>query len=136
MPKAKFFLLSIALCNTCLPKKKENESKCNSNNSTFSLEETGTEEDPQDDACITYQAASPDELALVQAARDLGFVVYDRQNSKLTIKTYPDGFSNEPKYEEYQVLDVIEFSSARKRMSIVVRFLITEFVYFVKEQIM
>ncbi|KAF6066424.1 phospholipid-translocating P-type ATPase, flippase family protein [Candida albicans] len=120
--KAKFFLLSIALCNTCLPKKKENESKCNSNNSTFSLEETGTEEDPQDDACITYQAASPDELALVQAARDLGFVVYDRQNSKLTIKTYPDGFSNEPKYEEYQVLDVIEFSSARKRMSIVVRF--------------
>ena len=120
--KAKFFLLSIALCNTCLPKKKENESKCNSNNSSFSLEETGTEEDPQDDACITYQAASPDELALVQAARDLGFVVYDRQNSKLTIKTYPDGFSNEPKYEEYQVLDVIEFSSARKRMSIVVRF--------------
>ncbi|EMG48248.1 Phospholipid-transporting ATPase, putative (Aminophospholipid translocase (Flippase), putative), partial [Candida maltosa Xu316] len=117
--KAKFFLLSIALCNTCLPRKQE---QTPSNSSSFSLEEVEHEDDCAEDGAITYQAASPDELALVQAARDLGFVVFDRQNNKLTVKTYPQGFDNEAKYEEYQVLDVIEFSSARKRMSIVVRF--------------
>lgn len=129
--KSKFFLLSIALCNTCLPRKKEKKQLTPCNDSTFTLD--NIEEEDEDgasygsdncavDEAISYQAASPDELALVQAARDLGFVVFDRQNNKLTIKTYPDGFDNDPKYEEYQVLDVIEFSSARKRMSVVVRF--------------
>ncbi|RAL59794.1 hypothetical protein DID88_000423 [Monilinia fructigena] len=44
--KAKFFLLSIALCHTCLPEVREN-------------------------GHIEFQAASPDELALVQAAQEL-----------------------------------------------------------------
>ncbi|RCK59425.1 putative phospholipid-transporting ATPase DNF3 [Candida viswanathii] len=128
--KTKFFLLSIALCNTCLPRKSEKSLPPPRNDSTFTLDDideehevvAGEVDNCAEDEAITYQAASPDELALVQAARDLGFVVFDRQNNKLTIKTYPDGFDNEPKYEEYQVLDVIEFSSARKRMSVVVRF--------------
>lgn len=52
----------------------------------------------------------------------MGFVVFDRKQKILSIKTYPKGFENEYIIEEYQVLDVIEFSSARKRMSIVVKF--------------
>lgn len=112
--KIKFFLLSIALCNTCLPKK--DKTKLASVSSV-----SNTSEDEIEDE-IEYQAASPDELALVQAARDLGFVVFDRQKEALVIKTYPNGFESEPKFEEYHVLDVIEFSSARKRMSVVVRF--------------
>ena len=95
--KARFFLLSLALCHTCIPEK-------------------------DDQGNITYQAASPDELALATAAQDLDYVVIDRQSQTVTVKTYPDGDEDAPLYETYEVLDVIEFSGARKRMSIVVRF--------------
>ncbi|KAI9678592.1 MAG: hypothetical protein M1817_005649 [Caeruleum heppii] len=94
--KARFFLLTIALCHTCLP-------------------EEGA------DGSVDFQAASPDELALVRAARDLGYLVVDRQAAALTLKTFPDGTSGGPTTEVYEVLDVIEFSSKRKRMSVVVR---------------
>ncbi|KAI3406706.2 DNF3 [Candida oxycetoniae] len=121
--KAKFFLLSLAICNTCLPRKIEKkESRQRVNDSCSSLEEVAENQEVLDDASITYQAASPDELALVQAARDLGYVVFDRQTDKLIIKTYPNGFNEEAILEEYQILDVIEFSSVRKRMSVIVRF--------------
>ncbi|EHY53187.1 putative phospholipid-transporting ATPase DNF3 [Exophiala dermatitidis] len=95
--KVRFFLLSMALCHTCIPEK-------------------------DDDGNITYQAASPDELALVSAAQDLGYIVTDRQANTLTVKTFCDGDEQNPVYETYEILDVIEFSSARKRMSVVVRF--------------
>jgi phospholipid-translocating ATPase len=94
--KAKLFIMSIALCHTCIPEKDENGN-------------------------VSFQAASPDELALVLAAQELGYLVIDRQVNTLTVRTYPNG-SDEPAQDEtYQVMDVIEFSSARKRMSVVVR---------------
>lgn len=95
--KVRFFILAMALCHTCIPEK-----------------------DGEGD--ITFQAASPDELALVTAAQELGFTVTDRQSKQITVKTYPQDETDEPVFETYQILDVIEFSSARKRMSIVVRF--------------
>ncbi|KAI5810975.1 phospholipid-translocating P-type ATPase [Peziza echinospora] len=94
--KARFFLLSIALCHTCLPEKDENDE-------------------------ITYQSASPDELALVRAARELGYLVADRDVNYIYVKTFPNGPDGGAVTERYEILDVIEFSSARKRMSIVVR---------------
>jgi len=94
--RVRFFLLSIALCHTCLPEK-------------------GV------DGKIHFQAASADELALVKAAQDLGYLVVDRQSYNITIRTYPDGPDSNPMYEKYEILDVVEFSSARKRMSIVIR---------------
>lgn len=97
--KAKFFILSLALCHTCLPK--------------------SNSDDPDD---IEYQSSSPDELALVVAARDMGFVVFGKNQTKLTIRTYPNGLDEDPVDEQYEVLNVVEFTSARKRMSIVVKF--------------
>ena len=94
--KARFFLLSIALCHTCLPEKGK-----------------GGE--------IDYQAASPDEIALVRAAQELGFLVVDRQSGTITIRTHAISGDSEFQFDVYQVLDVIEFSSNRKRMSIIVR---------------
>ncbi|KAL8963693.1 MAG: hypothetical protein Q9193_000060 [Seirophora villosa] len=95
--KARFFLLSIALCHTCLPEKRDNGE-------------------------IEYQAASPDELALVRAAQELGYMVTDRQAGTIIISSRGTGSPNsEPRMETYTILDVIEFSSARKRMSIIVR---------------
>ncbi|KAK1813845.1 drs2 neo1 protein [Friedmanniomyces endolithicus] len=97
--KAKMMLLCMALCHTCLP-----------------------ERDGDGDDALSYQAASPDELALVRAARELGFIAYERDISTLVLKIYPNGLDHEPVYERYEILDVIEFSSKRKRMSVVVRF--------------
>ncbi|KAK1964950.1 phospholipid-translocating P-type ATPase [Colletotrichum sublineola] len=92
--KAKQFLLCIALCHTCLPEVKE-------------------------DGKIDYQAASPDELALVEAARDLGYLLIDRPAQSVVLQLpEADGTARR---ETYQVLDVIEFSSQRKRMSIIIR---------------
>ncbi|PBP16064.1 aminophospholipid-translocating ATPase [Diplocarpon rosae] len=92
--KARFFLLAIALCHTALP-------------------------ETHDDGEIDYQAMSPDELALVRAAQDLGFIVVDRASLSITILTRDGGREMR---ETYEVLDVVEFSSKRKRMSIIIRF--------------
>ncbi|KAF3056431.1 putative phospholipid-transporting ATPase DNF3 [Daldinia childiae] len=92
--KARHFLLCVALCHTCLPEVKE-------------------------DGEIAFQAASPDELALVQAARDLGYLLIDRPTQSIKLQHQsPEG---ELLTETYEVLDVIEFSSKRKRMSIIIR---------------
>lgn len=123
--KVTLFLLSIALCHTCQPRKDQDS---NLNVSTYTLDDFGQDQDQMEqetedeDANITYQAASPDELALVQAARDLGFVVYNKENNHLHVKTYPEGFNGPPKIEVYDILDVIEFTSNRKRMSAIVKF--------------
>src|ERR1700759_1467233 len=84
--KASMMVISLALCHTCLPERT----------------------DESDD--INYQAASPDELALVQAAREMGYIAYDRQVSTLTLKTYPNGLDADPVSDAYEILDVIEFS--------------------------
>lgn len=118
--KVSLFLLSIALCHTCQPRRDDSEPALNL--SSYTLDEYDTSEEVDDDSKISYQAASPDELALVQAARDLGYIAFDRESKLLKVKTYPNGFSGEPKIETYQILDVIEFTSNRKRMSVVVRF--------------
>jgi phospholipid-translocating ATPase len=95
--KARMFLLSLALCHTCLPELRE-------------------------DGKMEFMASSPDELALVQAAQDMGFLVINRDVHTITLKIKPSGTNAEPIGETYEILDVIEFSSKRKRMSIVVRF--------------
>lgn len=102
--KAKFFIMSLALCHTCLPEHMDNKT------------DTTTSDDD-----IEYEAASPDELALVKAARDLGFVVFNKNANILTIKTYPNGFTEDSVLENYEVLNYINFNSKRKRMSVAIR---------------
>jgi len=94
--KVRAFLISVALCHTCFPEMKANGK-------------------------IEYQAASPDEQALVRAAQELGYIMVDRRNANITIKTLGTDSEGEPGFEVYQVLDILEFSSNRKRMSIIVR---------------
>ncbi|KAK9449646.1 uncharacterized protein V1518DRAFT_414280 [Limtongia smithiae] len=109
--KARFFLLAIALCHTCIPDKSAEDDAADD-----------AEDEDDDDAKIKYEASSPDELALVRAARDLGFVVVDRQFKSVTVRTYPNGFAADSRVETYEILQTIEFSSQRKRMSIILRF--------------
>ena len=90
--RATQYLLSMALCHTCLPEVKDGK--------------------------VDFQAASPDELALVRAAQELGFLVLQRTTQAVTLRIMSGDTYAE---RTYQILDVIEFSSKRKRMSIIVR---------------
>ncbi|OHW98489.1 phospholipid-translocating p-type ATPase [Colletotrichum incanum] len=87
-------LLAMALCHTCLPETDE-------------------------DGNIQYQGSSPDEVALAKAAKELGFTVTERSSQSVTIQT-SDGCGNITT-QVFRILDVVEFSSQRKRMSIIVQ---------------
>ncbi|XP_069057876.1 phospholipid-transporting ATPase IA isoform X2 [Pleurodeles waltl] len=63
---------------------------------------------------IIYQAASPDEGALVRAARQLRFVFTGRTPDSVIIESLGQK-------ERYELLNVLEFTSNRKRMSVIVR---------------
>ena len=66
---------------------------------------------------MEYKAQSPDEAALVQAAADVGFVFCGRDKEMLSLRTP----STTPDVEKYELLNILEFNSARKRMSVVLR---------------
>lgn len=72
--------------------------------------------DPKTGA-ITYKAQSPDEAALVQAAADVGFVFLGRDREILRMQSpFSPG-----EVQQWELLNVLDFTSARKRMSVVVR---------------
>lgn len=88
----KEFLTLLATCHTVIP------------------ERTGN--NPDD---IKYQAASPDEGALVDGAASLGYRFTNRK-PRSVIFTTDDGQDS-----EYELLAVCEFNSTRKRMSTIFR---------------
>ncbi|RSL91781.1 hypothetical protein CEP51_000125 [Fusarium floridanum] len=92
--KAVRYLLAVALCHTCIP-------------------------EVTDNGDIEYQGSSPDEVALVRAAKEMGFIVTQRSSQSVTISILePNG---EPDVQLFQILDVIEFDSDRKRMSTILQ---------------
>ncbi|KAK3318802.1 hypothetical protein B0H66DRAFT_517154 [Apodospora peruviana] len=91
--RATQYILAMALCHTCLPEVRDGK--------------------------VEFQSASPDELALVKAAQELGFVVVQRSSQTVTLQISNGG--DDASEKTYKILDVIEFSSKRKRMSIIVR---------------
>ena len=62
-----------------------------------------------------YNASSPDELALVNGARHLGFTFESRDDQGNMVCQTWDG------ERRYKLLNVIEFDSTRKRMSVIVK---------------
>ncbi|XP_059148983.1 phospholipid-transporting ATPase ID-like isoform X1 [Physella acuta] len=83
-----FFTL-LALCHTVMPEVKS-------------------------DGSLEYQAQSPDEGALVSAARNFGFVFKSRTPSTITIEVQGEE-------ETYELLNILDFNNVRKRMSVIVR---------------
>jgi magnesium-transporting ATPase (P-type) len=72
---------------------------------------------PEGIAYANYNASSPDELALVNGARHLGFEFFERDaDNNLLCKI--DGSDD---IQRYKLLNIIEFDSARKRMSVIVK---------------
>ncbi|KAF9208183.1 hypothetical protein BGZ59_010767 [Podila verticillata] len=97
--RIRFFLLAMALCHDAVP-------------------ELMDEEDPMS---FKYQAASPDENALVGGAKELGYVFVERSRGGVRVRSLPTTASESPTEEYYEILNIIEFSSKRKRMSVVYR---------------
>lgn len=66
---------------------------------------------------LVYNASSPDELALTNAARYFGIILRERDEDD-NVVVYNKFLDQEFKY---QILNVIEFNSTRKRMTVVVK---------------
>ncbi|TVU18459.1 hypothetical protein EJB05_34561, partial [Eragrostis curvula] len=90
-----FFRL-LAVCHTCIPEVDEQSGK------------------------ISYEAESPDEAAFVIAARELSFTFYQRTQTGISLREL-DPLSGKQVDRSYRILHVLEFNSARKRMSVVVK---------------
>ncbi|KAI9029999.1 hypothetical protein CLU79DRAFT_695464 [Phycomyces nitens] len=88
------FGLALALCHTAIPE----------------------QSNPDDEDEIEYKAQSPDEAALVGTARDLGFVFLNLNNKTRTMTVLVKG-----KEQRFSLLNVLEFNSTRKRMSVIVQ---------------
>ncbi|XP_076258648.1 ATPase phospholipid transporting 8B isoform X2 [Rhynchophorus ferrugineus] len=63
---------------------------------------------------LEYQAQSPDEAALVSAARNFGFVFKERTPNSITIEVMGTK-------EVYELLCILDFNNIRKRMSVILR---------------
>jgi phospholipid-translocating ATPase len=63
---------------------------------------------------IEYKAQSPDESALVASARDAGFVYLGREANTMTAEIMGQK-------QKFELLNVLEFNSTRKRMSVILR---------------
>uniref|UniRef100_A0A673UQJ3 Phospholipid-transporting ATPase n=1 Tax=Suricata suricatta TaxID=37032 RepID=A0A673UQJ3_SURSU len=83
------FFLSLSLCHTVM-----SEEKVEGN--------------------LVYQAQSPDEGALVTAARNFGFVFHYRTSETIAVVEMGET-------KVYQLLAILDFSNVRKRMSVIVR---------------
>nr|XP_023485400.1 phospholipid-transporting ATPase FetA isoform X9 [Equus caballus] len=63
---------------------------------------------------LVYQAQSPDEGALVTAARNFGFAFRSRTSETITVVEMGET-------KVYQLLAILDFDNVRKRMSVIVR---------------
>lgn len=85
------FMLALALCHTALIEKNE-----------------------QDPNKLDIQAQSPDEAALVTTARDVGFSYIAKKKTGVVVEV--QGLQ-----KEFEILNILEFNSTRKRMSCIVK---------------
>ncbi|XP_058183035.1 putative phospholipid-transporting ATPase 9 [Rhododendron vialii] len=90
------FLRLLAICHTAIPEVDEDTGK------------------------LSYEAESPDEAAFVIAARELGFEFHKRTQTSVSLHEL-DPISGEKVERLYKLLNVLEFNSTRKRMSVIVR---------------
>ncbi|KAK3538706.1 hypothetical protein QTP86_014156 [Hemibagrus guttatus] len=87
-PQVCSFFRLLALCHTVMPDETNNE--------------------------LVYQAQSPDEGALVTAARNFGFVFRSRTPESLCVVELGEARC-------YELLAILDFNNVRKRMSVIVR---------------
>ncbi|KAJ9123974.1 hypothetical protein QFC22_000765 [Naganishia vaughanmartiniae] len=80
-----------------------------------------------DDGSVTYQASSPDEVAIVQWTESVGITLIARDRKQMTLRDPTGGL------HVYLILAVFPFTSESKRMGIIVREAATGEVTFVQK---
>ncbi|ELU38737.1 phospholipid-translocating P-type ATPase, putative [Rhizoctonia solani AG-1 IA] len=80
-----------------------------------------------DDGTVTYQASSPDEVAIVKWTESVGLTLTSRTRTQIELQT-PDGTTL-----VYSVLALFPFTSESKRMGIVVQSMETHEIMFVQK---
>jgi phospholipid-translocating ATPase len=71
-----------------------------------------------------FQAASPDEIALVKFAEEHGLILEDREETKIVLS------NTDKEKETYHILNCFPFSSESKRMGIIMRHIETNKIMF------
>lgn len=107
---AREFMTLMAICHTVIP---ENASSTTSSSSAHDTVDNESSINIINDDII-YHAASPDERALVYGAKKFGFIFHTRTPQYVEMDALGDT-------ERYEILNVLEFTSTRKRMSIIAR---------------
>lgn len=104
---AREFMNLMSICHTVIPEKAAGggSDDIDAASASFCLQMA-------DD--IVYHAASPDERALVYGAKKFGFIFHTRTPSYVEMNALGEN-------ERYDILNVLEFTSTRKRMSIIAR---------------
>ncbi|USW52988.1 Putative P-type ATPase, HAD superfamily, P-type ATPase, transmembrane domain superfamily [Septoria linicola] len=83
-----------------------------------------TEEDESGQPKISYQASSPDEIAIVEWTESVGLRLQHRDRRRITLQ-FTD---NDRTVVRVEVLNVFPFTSDSKRMGIIVRFIRNSFL--------
>ncbi|KAL8139534.1 hypothetical protein V2J09_005555 [Rumex salicifolius] len=89
------FLQLLAVCHTVIPEVDEMTGK------------------------VSYEAESPDEASFVVAAREFGFEFFKRTQNTVSLHEF-DPRSGSKVERTYKILNVLEFNSTRKRMSVII----------------
>lgn len=102
----------------------ENYSKLNRFMENLSVCHTVICEKSKTSEQITYNASSPDELALVNAAKYFGYNFKGRdEDNNMLVETNNAGeeITIGTPIKQFRLLNVIEFTSSRKRMTVIVK---------------
>ncbi|KAF5180176.1 Phospholipid-transporting atpase [Thalictrum thalictroides] len=96
IPDITMFFRVMALCHTGIP-----------------VDDDGTEK-------LKYEAESPEEVAFLIASQEFGFQFFQRTQSTMVLKEVNPA-SGGVVEREYKLLNMLEFSSSRKRMSVIIK---------------
>ncbi len=77
-----------------------------------------------EDGVKTFQASSPDEIALVKIAESLGLILSERTLKEIIIR---NPFGDD---EKFKILQIFPFTSASKRMGIILQHVPTSRIIF------
>ncbi|KAJ3025977.1 UNVERIFIED_CONTAM: hypothetical protein HDU68_006389 [Siphonaria sp. JEL0065] len=107
------FLEAMALCHSVVPDL--SQAQIDSDLPPFNSEEKMP--NVHTVSSIVYQSLSADEVAIVNAARDMAFIYKTRSPTTISL-----GILSQLVDQEYEILNTIEFTSDRKRMSTIYRY--------------
>ena len=106
--KVASLLRAMLVCNTVVPSRKSEEQR------EKDRKKRAADANPYSAQEVEYTSSSPDELSLVQFAAAVGFVLEERAGQTLKGRIGVER-------QTWEVLGVCEFSSVRKRMSVIVQ---------------